>query len=211
MTNQKNNPFFQSAFSPHEPMEQPGRPVTSGEPHMEEILQEEAEELERDIETTKPTPLQPHQKLLDEIEMLRVELKRGEDKVLRALAEIDNVRKRATQDIEKAHKFALEDFSKALLPIIDGLEKALENQKAREGDAVLQGVALTLQLFTTTLVKFGVKAVDALHQPFDPSRHEAVSLQPTAEFPTNTVIMVLQKGYELHGRLIRPALVIVAA
>jgi molecular chaperone GrpE len=211
MTSKKNNPFYQSVFTRKEPMEQSGQPVESGEPHIEEALQHEAEAIESDINLTKPVVGQSHQKLLDEVEMLRKELTLSEDKVLRALAEIENVRRRSAQDIEKAYKFALEDFAKSLLPVMDGLDKAFENYDPQKNDAVLEGVALTLQLFTKTLLKFGVITVSALHQPFDPTRHEAVSMQPSADFPPNTVLVVLQKGYELNGRLIRPALVIVSA
>lgn len=134
------------------------------------------------------------------------------DSVVRAKAEVDNVRRRAAQDVEKARKFALEKFSAELLSTVDNLERATENIDAEDEKqkAIGEGVALTHQGLIAALEKFGVKAVDPKDQPFNPELHQAMSMQEVEGVAPNTVIAVMQKGYELNGRLIRPAMVMVS-
>jgi molecular chaperone GrpE len=135
-------------------------------------------------------------------------LAQAREQVVRAHAEIENMRRRAEQDVAKAHKFALEKFAKDLLPIIDSLEQALANKT--ENTPVVEGVEMTLQMFKSTLARFNVEQIDPLNEKFDPKLHEAMSMQPNPDVDPNTVIMVIQKGYTLNGRLIRPARVIVS-
>jgi molecular chaperone GrpE len=134
------------------------------------------------------------------------------DSVVRAKAEVDNIRRRAAQDVEKARKFALEKFAGEMLTTVDNLERALQSiDKDDEGNkAITEGVELTLQGLITSLDKFGVKAVDPQDQPFNPDLHQAMSMQEVPDVAPNTVIAVMQKGYELNGRLIRPAMVMVS-
>lgn len=134
------------------------------------------------------------------------------DSVIRAKAEVDNVRRRAAQDVEKARKFALEKFAAELLPTVDNLERATENidTEDEKQKAIGEGVALTHQSLLTALEKFGVKAVDPKDQPFNPDLHQAMSMQEIEGVAPNTVIAVMQKGYELNGRLVRPAMVMVS-
>lgn len=134
------------------------------------------------------------------------------DSVIRAKAEVDNVRRRSAQDVEKARKFALEKFAGEILVTVDNLERALENiDKDDESKrAVIEGVELTLQGLISSLDKFGVKAVNPQDQPFNPELHQAMSMQEVPDVAPNTVIAVMQKGYELNGRLIRPAMVMVS-
>jgi molecular chaperone GrpE len=134
------------------------------------------------------------------------------DSVVRAKAEVDNIRRRAAQDVEKARKFALEKFAAEMLTTVDNLERALQSiDKDDEGNkAITEGVELTLQGLITSLDKFGVKAVDPQDQPFNPDLHQAMSMQEVPDVAPNTVIAVMQKGYELNGRLIRPAMVMVS-
>jgi molecular chaperone GrpE len=134
------------------------------------------------------------------------------DSVFRAKAEVDNVRRRSAQDVEKARKFALEKFSSELLITVDNLERALESiDKADDANkAIVEGIELTLQGLITSLEKFGVKAVNPQDQPFNPELHQAMSMQEVPGVAPNTVIAVMQKGYELNGRLIRPAMVMVS-
>ncbi|MCW8832841.1 MAG: nucleotide exchange factor GrpE [Colwellia sp.] len=134
------------------------------------------------------------------------------DSVIRAKAEVDNIRRRAAQDVEKARKFALEKFAAELLPVVDNLERAIANiDKEDEAQKALgEGVELTLQSFLSGVEKFGVKAVDPQDQPFNPEFHQAMSMQEVPDVAPNTVIAVMQKGYELNGRLIRPAMVMVS-
>ncbi|OXR99783.1 nucleotide exchange factor GrpE [Shewanella algae] len=134
------------------------------------------------------------------------------DSVIRAAAEVDNIRRRAAQDVEKAHKFALEKFSNELLPVIDNMERALVGaDKADEATKPLfEGVELTLKSFLSAVEKFGVKQLDPMGEAFNPEQHQAIGMQPSAEFPANTVMLVMQKGYQLNERLLRPAMVMVS-
>lgn len=134
------------------------------------------------------------------------------DSVIRAKAEVDNVRRRAAQDVEKARKFALEKFAAELLPVVDNLERAIAsvNVEDETQKAIAEGVELTLQSMLSALDKFGVKTVDPQDQPFNPELHQAMSMQEIEGVEPNTVIAVMQKGYELNGRLVRPAMVMVS-
>jgi len=165
--------------------------------HAHEVISDEQEkinELELALATAKAT-------VLDQ-----------KDSVIRAKAEVDNIRRRSAQDVEKARKFALEKFAAELLPVVDNLERAIaavdvedDNQKG-----LAEGVQLTLQSMMSALDKFGVKVVDPKDQPFNPELHQAMSMQEIEGVAPNTVIAVMQKGYELNGRLIRPAMVMVS-
>jgi molecular chaperone GrpE len=131
---------------------------------------------------------------------------------LRSHAELDNVRKRAQKDVQNAHKHGLERFIVTLLPVIDSLEQGMnieigDNAFAKQMHA---GLEMTLKLFLDTLEKSSVQAINPVGQAFDPTLHQAISMQENAEVTANTVLQVLQKGYQLHDRLIRPALVVVA-
>ncbi len=126
------------------------------------------------------------------------------------LAEMDNIQRRAKRDIESAYKFSLEKFIKELLPIKDSLETALEHVKTKEQDAALSGLQLTLKQLQSLLKKNGIQPIEPTGQLFDSHFHEAMLAEENNEVPPNTIIKVLQKGYLLHGRLIRPALVVVA-
>jgi len=157
------------------------------------------------------TPSAPENEL--DAEKMKEELDSLRDQLMRALAEAQNVRRRAEQDVEKAHKFALEKFAKELLPVVDSLEKSIESSQGEESErlaSIREGVEMTLALLMGVLNRFNVEVVDPLGEPFDPQLHEAMSMveQPTAE--PNSVIAVVQKGYTLNGRLLRPAMVVVA-
>ncbi|WP_404851967.1 nucleotide exchange factor GrpE [Colwellia sp. MB02u-14] len=134
------------------------------------------------------------------------------DSVVRAKAEVDNIRRRSAQDVDKARKFALEKFAAEMLVSVDNLERALENidKEDESNTAIIEGVELTLQGLIASLEKFGVKGVDPQNEPFNPELHQAMSMQEVEGVAPNTVIAVMQKGYELNGRLIRPAMVMVS-
>lgn len=134
------------------------------------------------------------------------------DSVIRAKAEVDNIRRRSAQEVDKARKFALEKFAGELLPVVDNLERAIDaaNKYDESQKAMLEGIELTLASFLSTLEKFDVKAVNPQDQPFNPELHQAMSMQEVEGVEPNTVIAVMQKGYELNGRLIRPAMVMVS-
>lgn len=134
------------------------------------------------------------------------------ERAVRAVAEMENLRRRAAQDVEKAHKFALEKFAAELLPVLDNLERAIELAD-KENEALkpmIEGVELTLKSMQSSVAKFGLVALDPQNQPFDPNAHQAMSMIENAELAPNTVIAVMQKGYELNGRVIRPAMVMVS-
>ncbi|WP_032093581.1 nucleotide exchange factor GrpE [Necropsobacter rosorum] len=147
-------------------------------------------------------------------EQLAETAKKEQDILLRTRAEMDNIRRRAEQDVEKAHKFALEKFSKELLETIDNLERALATPANLEDEsmkALMDGVELTLKGLLATVARFGVEPVGAVGETFNPDLHQAISMQPTEGFDSNQITTVLQKGYLLNGRVIRPAMVMVAA
>ncbi len=142
---------------------------------------------------------------------LEAELAAAQDAALRAQADAVNMQRRAEQEIEKARKFALERICGDLLSVVDNLERALESAGDNEGSAsLLEGIELTRKGFMDVLVKYGVQVVDPMGEPFDPETAQAMSLveQPDAE--PNSVIAVMQKGYTLNGRLLRPAMVMVS-
>ena len=150
-----------------------------------------------------------------ELEVLKAKLQEYQEQALRAQAEMQNVRRRAEIDVEKAHKFALEKFVKELLPVADSLEKAVESTEGHEdaGELVAsirEGVEMTLSLFMNSLKKFNVEQVNPVDEPFDPQQHEAMSMVPAPDAEPNSVVAVVQKGYLLNGRVVRPAMVVVA-
>jgi|SRR5690554_2987654 len=152
---------------------------------------------------------------ISEVEALRAQAEEAQEQLLRAHAEMQNVRRRAENDVEKAHKFALEKFVKELLPVVDSLEKAVESTEgsASAGELVAsirQGVEMTLSLFISSLRKFNVEQLNPMGEPFDPQQHEAMSVVPAPNAEPNSVVAVVQRGYLLSGRVIRPAMVVVA-
>ncbi|MGF1723138.1 nucleotide exchange factor GrpE [Photobacterium nomapromontoriensis] len=136
----------------------------------------------------------------------------AKDLALRARAEGENVRRRAEQEIDKARKFALNKFAEELLPVIDNMERAIE-MADKSDDAIkpmLEGVELTLKTMTDTVAKFGLTPIYPVGEPFNPEFHQAMAMQESADYEPNTVMFVMQKGYELNGRVIRPAMVMVS-
>jgi molecular chaperone GrpE len=152
-----------------------------------------------------------------EIEALRKELAVAEESsrtqrelYLRAAAEIDNVRKRAQRDIEQAHRYAVESFANELLAVRDSLELALHSGADADAATLLSGQEATLKLLDRAFAKFSIRQIDPIGQRFDPNQHEAMLMQESADAAPNTVLQVVQPGYELNGRLLRAARVIVA-
>lgn len=148
-------------------------------------------------------------KLEEELAKNQSQLADQHELMLRIKAEAENARRRASLDVEKAHKFALEKFAGDLLPVVDNLERALSfiNREDEAFQGVIEGIELTMKGFLDTVAKYGVVQIDPAGQPFNPDQHQAMSIQPSADVPPNTVTFVMQKGYELNGRLLRPAMV----
>ena len=129
---------------------------------------------------------------------------------LRAVAELDNFRKRSEREIDNARKFAIERFAQELVTVGDALEAGINAGAANPGPALLEGAQATLRQLHRAFDKGGIKIIDPAGQPFDPEWHEAITVQESREHPANTVLSVIQKGYSLNGRLLRPARVIVS-
>ena len=153
---------------------------------------------------------------LVELERLQQALAESEERAkshweqyLRALAELDNVRKRAQRDIEAANRYGLEKFAAELLPVKDSLELAAQNAQA-DHTSLREGQEATLKLLSQALERLGVRVIDPQGEPFDPERHEAMMAEESRTAAPNSVLRVVQPGYELNGRLLRPARVIVA-
>ena len=190
----------------------------------DEQKQEQNEELEQDLQSQEvdieeqkqvEDPLEEAIARVQELEAQLAETaKKEQDLLLRTRAEIDNIRRRTEQDVEKAHKFALEKFAKDILNTIDNLERALATPANIEDESVkalFDGVELTLKELLATVARFGVEPVGVVGEVFNPDLHQAISMQPMEGFETNQITTVLQKGYLLNGRVIRPAMVMVAA
>ena len=190
----------------------------------DEQKQEQNEELEQDLQSQEvdveeqnqsEDPLEEAIARVQELEAQLAETaKKEQDLLLRTRAEIDNIRRRTEQDVEKAHKFALEKFAKDILNTIDNLERALATPANIEDESVkalFNGVELTLKELLATVARFGVEPVGVVGEVFNPDLHQAISMQPMEGFETNQITTVLQKGYLLNGRVIRPAMVMVAA
>ena len=190
----------------------------------DEQKQEKNEELEQDLQSQEvdveeqkqvEDPLEEAIARVQELEAQLAETaKKEQDLLLRTRAEIDNIRRRTEQDVEKAHKFALEKFAKDILNTIDNLERALATPANTEDESVkalFNGVELTLKELLATVARFGVEPVGIVGEVFNPDLHQAISMQPTDGFESNQITTVLQKGYLLNGRVIRPAMVMVAA
>jgi len=150
--------------------------------------------------------------LQNDLEMAQQRAQEAQDQLLRARAEVENIRRRGERDLQNAHKFALEKFAAALLPVADSLELGLS--AARDENANLEkiqeGMELTLKIFQDAITKFGILQVQAEGERFNPEFHEAMTMVPTDDLAPNSVMNVVQKGYMLNDRLIRPAKVIVS-
>ena len=173
-----------------------------------DLQETKAEEMSTE-EVTDATLGEALKKLVDAEEVAS----RANDDLLRVQAEMQNLRRRTEQDIEKAHKYSQEKFSTELLSVMDNLERALAAAANHEDDtvkAIYEGVDLTLKSFTDCFNRFHIEAVDPMGEPFDPQLHQAMTIIENAEVEPNTVIEVMQKGYTLHGRVIRPAMVVVS-
>lgn len=171
--------------------------------NQEEELANEAEQAATDSgdEGQEENPLQA------ELEEAQAKAEENWDKFVRLQAEMENVRRRGERQVEDAHKFAVKNFVESLLPVADSLEMGL----AAEGDIdqIRQGMDLTLKVLIDAMNKHKVEAVDPLGEPFNPDFHQAVSMQQSVDYKDNDVINVMQKGYTLNGRIIRPAMVVV--
>lgn len=154
---------------------------------------------------------------LVEMERLQLALSAAEerakshwDQYLRAVADLENARKRAQRDLEAAHRYGIDKLAAELLPVRDSLELAVENADRADAQSLAAGQQATLKLLAKAFEKLGISEINPLGEPFDPARHEAMLAQPSSTAEPNSVLQVVQRGFELNGRLLRPARVIVA-
>ena len=180
-----------------------------------EQMQAEVEAAEKAAEQVDGEEISPEAEialLYSELEAAKQTINDQKDSVVRAAADVENMRRRAAQDVEKAHKFALEKFANELLPVIDNLERAIEfsDKENEQLKPVLEGIEMTVKSFNDAVSKFGVEIVNPQGEQFNPEFHQAMSIQPSNDVAPNTVLAVMQKGYTLNGRLLRPAMVMVS-
>jgi len=146
-----------------------------------------------------------------ELEQALTDVASARDEVLRARAEAENVRKRAERDVTAAHKFGLERFLGSLLPVKDSIDLGFDAlEKTTDIEAIREGMTLTAKMFDDALEKAGVSTIDPLGEAFDPEYHQAMTMQPSTDAAPGTILAVMQRGYLLNDRLLRPAMVVVA-
>ena len=173
------------------------------EQNKDEVIESSEEEQDDDISVTSD----------EEFELAKAEVARAKDDYVRLQAEMQNLRRRTEQDVEKAHKFGQERFSTELIAVVDNLERSLEASNGNEDTvvkAIHEGVNLTLKGFIECLQRNYINTVDPMGEPFDPLFHQAIGTQDNPEAEPNTVVAVMQKGYTLHDRVLRPAMVMVS-
>ena len=177
---------------------------------MNQELQEDSQNTNIDYVNELEEKVEEYKKALAQSDKT---IKEQKDIVLRSRAEVDNIRKRSEGEITKAKKFALERLLSEILPVIDNLERALESAKADKSDdntAITEGVELTLKTLHDTVSKFGLETINPIGEDFNPELHQAMSIQESPDFDSNKCMLVMQKGYILNGRVIRPAMVMVS-
>ncbi len=183
---------------------------------VEEVLEQTSENTGEDAVSESGTQVEDPQVSIEKLQkQLAAAEKKAEenwDKAIRARAEMENLKRRMQKDLENAHKYGLEKFAKELLTVIDSLELGIQAVSGDSPEVVKfkEGSELTIKQFEAVFAKFNIEAIDPLGQPFNPELHQAMTMQPSSDVAPNTVLNVFQKGYVLNGRLLRPAMVVVA-
>jgi molecular chaperone GrpE len=179
----------------------------------EEPLEEELAKVESPEEVTAEEDSSPENEqdnsLEAQLEKAQAKASDNWDQYLRAVAEMDNLRRRNIKDVEHAHKFGMEKFVNELLPVVDGLGMGLAVEEA-SAESLREGMVLTMSMIEKMMEKLGIEEINPVNEKFDAAKHQAMSMQPSADVEPNTVIAVMQKGYSLNERLIRPAMVMVS-
>jgi molecular chaperone GrpE len=179
----------------------------------EEPLEEELAKVEASEEVTAEEDSSPENEqdnsLEAQLEKAQAKASDNWDQYLRAVAEMDNLRRRNIKDVEHAHKFGMEKFVNELLPVVDGLGMGLAVEEA-SAESLREGMVLTMSMIEKMMEKLGIEEINPVNEKFDAAKHQAMSMQPSADVEPNTVIAVMQKGYSLNERLIRPAMVMVS-
>jgi len=200
MSGKKNTPRDRGEIETVQEIEESDSGQEQADSTAVEVMQKDNDEGEYAIEA-----------LLQEIEVQKQAAAENLEKAMRAQAEMDNLRKRTVRDIENAHKYALDNFVSELLPVLDSMELGISASGDAENiDDLRKGMDLTLKMFITAMEKFGIKVIDPQGEKFNPEQHEAISMLEVEGVESGTVATVVKKGYELNGRLVRAAMVVVA-
>ncbi|NGZ13207.1 nucleotide exchange factor GrpE [Vibrio aestuarianus] len=184
----------------------------------QDVVEQEAEAVgtEADIDWNESVELDEQEAKIAQLEAAllssEAKIQEQQDTVLRAKAEVENMRRRSEAEIDKARKYALSRFAEELLPVLDNLERAIQAADADNEviKPLVEGVELTHKTFVGVIEKFGLKEINPEGEVFNPEFHQAMSIQESADHEPNTVMFVMQKGYELNGRVVRPAMVMVS-
>ena len=186
-------------------------------------IKQDEDEIKKDISEIEDQALEPEieaqadsedadESIEKQLEKAQATIKEYWDQIIRLKAEMENNRKRAGRDIANAHKYALRNFAESLLPIVDSMEMGQQAAEAENAslESIAEGTQLTMSMFVQVLEKHGLKAIDPVGESFDPELHQAISMMEDKNAKSNTVISVMQKGFSLNDRLVRPAMVVVA-
>lgn len=173
--------------------------------HKDEARLEDAHKNEEKLES----PEKNADSLEAQLEEAQAKASENWDQFIRAKAEMDNLRRRNVKDLENAHKFGIEKFVTELLPVLDSMAMGLAVEDA-SAESLREGMELTMNMLGKMMEKLGIEEIDPLNEKFDAAKHQAMTMQPSADVEPNTVIAVMQKGYSLNERLIRPAMVMVS-
>lgn len=166
-----------------------------------------------EVDTTEQAQVEVNQDMAELLAEAQSQAAQHYDSLLRLQADMENLRRRTEREMDSARKFAVERLVNELIPVLDSMEMGLQaaNQAANDNDTIKQGLEMTLKMFQDVMGRFQVEALDPTGQKFNPQEHEAMTMQPSADHEPNTVMMTIQKGYKLHGRVVRPARVIISA
>lgn len=175
----------------------------------ETLENENAEELVQEDEAKLESPEKNADSLEAQLEAAQAKASENWEHYLRAKAEMDNLRRRSVKDVENAHKYGTEKFATELLPVLDSMVMGLATENA-SAETLREGMELTFNMLQKMMEKLGIEEIDPINEKFDPEKHQAMSMQPNGEVEPNTVIAVMQKGYSLNDRLLRPAMVMVS-
>ena len=181
----------------------------SNEELKQSVASEELTELESEMAFDENDIVKSEEHLLEQIARAEKKAEENWELLLRTKAEMENLRKRTEKDLENAHKYGMEKFVSEMLPVKDSMELGLAAEEVTV-ESLHEGMKLTMNMFNTTFDKLGVKEIDPQNEAFDPELHQAMTMQETDEVEPNTVIAVMQKGYLLNDRLVRPAMVVVS-
>ena len=170
---------------------------------------EHLEEMEEEMAFEEQEIVKSEEHLQEQLALAEKKAEENWELLLRTRAEMDNLRKRTEKDLENAHKYGMEKFVNEMLPVKDSMELGLAAEDVTV-ESLHEGMKLTMNMFNTTFEKLGVREIDPQNEPFDPELHQAMTMQEVNDVEPNTVIAVMQKGYLLNDRLVRPAMVIVS-